>query len=209
MVARCMRASMVERHELDPKLIDIERAVGECIDMVKMGCGLRDIDVGLSVKSGVPPVTVDEIHLQQVVLNLLRSAMEAIENGGGARVISISVALNQRDEIQVEVARHRRHRRGRSGARLRVLLFDSRRAAWAWAWRICRKLIEAHGGMLRAAHNPEEGGALFRSLFLSPQCGLKAPAGLDGPVLWPPREPEHASRVEADEKRFASFFRLP
>jgi signal transduction histidine kinase len=153
--------SMVQRHELDPKLIDIERAIAECIGMVKMDCDLREIDVRLSAKSGLPPVTVDEIHLQQVVLNLLRNAMEAIENGGGVRVISISVALNQREEIQVEVADTGSGIAEGDLERIFESFYSTKPSGLGVGLAICRKLLEAHGGMLWASHNPE-GGALFR-----------------------------------------------
>jgi signal transduction histidine kinase len=153
--------SMAQRHELDPKLIDIERAIAECIGMVKMDCELREIDVRLSAKSGLPPVTVDEIHLQQVVLNLLRNAMEAIENGGGARVISISIALNQRDEIQVEVADNGSGIAEGDLERIFESFYSTKASGLGVGLAICRKLIEAHGGMLWASHNPG-GGALFR-----------------------------------------------
>jgi len=153
--------SMVQRHALDPKLIDIERAISECIGMVKMDCDLREIEVRLSAKSALPPVTVDEIHLQQVVLNLLRNAMEAIENGGGARVISISIALNQREEIQVEVADTGSGIAEGDLERIFESFYSTKPSGLGVGLAICRKLIEAHGGMLWASHNPG-GGALFR-----------------------------------------------
>ena len=38
---------MVQRHELEPKEIDVARAVRECVDMVKMDCEVRDIRIEL------------------------------------------------------------------------------------------------------------------------------------------------------------------
>ena len=70
---------MVQRHELEPKEIDVARAVRECVDMVKTDCELRDIRIELKPAGALPVVVVDEIHLQQVILNLLRNAMEAVE----------------------------------------------------------------------------------------------------------------------------------
>ena len=70
---------MVQRHELEPREIDVARAVGACVDMVKTDCELRDIRIELKAADGLPVVVVDEIHLQQVILNLLRNAMEAVE----------------------------------------------------------------------------------------------------------------------------------
>lgn len=153
--------SMVQRHELDLKLIEIERAVSECVGMVKMDCDLREIEIRLLADSGLPRITVDEIHLQQVVLNLLRNAMEAIEQGGGERVINISIALNQRDEVQVEVADTGSGIAEGDLERIFESFYSTKASGLGVGLAICRKLMEAHGGMLWAAHNPR-GGALFR-----------------------------------------------
>ena len=155
--------SMAQRHELDPKPIDIEQAIAECIGMVKMDCELRDIRIRSAAAKGLPVVVVDEIHLQQVVLNLLRNAMEAIAlpGAGSAREIGIAIAPNERGEVQVEV--------GDSGAgiaegdleRVFESFYSTKSSGLGVGLAICRKLIEAHGGTLWASHNPG-GGALFR-----------------------------------------------
>jgi len=159
--------SMVQRRSLDPKLVEIKCAISECISMVKMDCDLREIEIRLSTASDLPPVTVDEIHLQQVVLNLLRNAMEAIENGGGARVISISIALNHREEIQVEVADTGSGIAEGDLERIFESFYSTKKSGLGVGLAICRKLIEAQGGMLWALHMPE-GGAVFR--FTIPVC---------------------------------------
>jgi C4-dicarboxylate-specific signal transduction histidine kinase len=98
--------SMVQRHELEPKEIDLERAVGECIDMVKTDCELRDIRIELKPAGALPVVVVDEIHLQQVILNLLRNAMEAVElsHPAGCREITIEIGRDGPDAVSVQVA---------------------------------------------------------------------------------------------------------
>jgi hypothetical protein len=60
---------MVQRHELEPKEIDVARAVRECVDMVKTDCELRDIRIELKASERCR-VGRRQIHLQQVILNL-------------------------------------------------------------------------------------------------------------------------------------------
>ena len=118
---------MVQRHELEPKEIDVARAVRECVDMVKMDCELRDIRIEVKATGALPPVVVDEIHLQQVILNLLRNAMEAVElpRPGSSREIALEIG---RDGADAGVGAGRRpgrgHRRGRPRARVRIVLLD-------------------------------------------------------------------------------------
>ena len=154
---------MAQRHDLDPKPIDIMRAVDECIGMVKTDCDLRDIHVRSASKGRLPVVTVDEIHLQQVVLNLLRNAMEAIDlaGPGARRDIAVGVTVNDHEEIEVAVRD--------SGAgipegdleRIFESFYSTKSSGLGVGLAICRKLIEAHGGKLWASRNLE-GGALFR-----------------------------------------------
>ena len=154
---------MAQRHELDPKPIDIGRAVDECIGMVKTDCDLRGIQVRPAPRARLPVVTVDEIHLQQVVLNLLRNAMEAIDlaGPGARRAITVGVTVNAREEVEVQVRD--------SGAgiaegeleRIFESFYSTKSSGLGVGLAICRKLIEAHGGKLWASHDPE-GGALFR-----------------------------------------------
>lgn len=153
--------SMVRHHTLDAKLIEIEQAICNCISMVRIDCELRDIEVRLSAQSALPLVKVDEVHLQQVVLNLLRNAMEAIDQCGGERVISVSIALNPREEIQVELADTGGGIAEGDLERVFESFYSTKANGLGVGLAICRKLIEAHGGMLWALHNPA-GGALFR-----------------------------------------------
>jgi signal transduction histidine kinase len=109
-------------------------------------------------------VVVDEIHLQQVILNLLRNAMEAIDLATGAglpRAIDVAIALNACDEVQVEVADSGGGIAEGDLERVFESFYSTKSSGLGVGLAICRKLIEAHGGALWAAHNPG-GGALFR-----------------------------------------------
>jgi len=153
---------MVQRHELEPKLIDIERAVAECVGMVKMDCELRDIQIRLAPEDSFPSVVVDEIHLQQVILNLLRNAMQAIEGAppGGAREITVALRVKDREEVVVEVSDRGTGIAEGDLERIFESFYSTKSDGLGVGLAICRKLIEAHGGKLWASHR-EGGGAIF------------------------------------------------
>jgi signal transduction histidine kinase len=161
---------MVQRHELEPKEIDVGRAVRECVDMVKMECELRDIRIELESAGALPAVVADEIHLQQVILNLLRNAMEAVEapHPNVARQIAIGILREGSDAVSVQVADRGPGIAEGDLERVFESFYSTKPSGLGIGLAICRKLIEAHGGALWASHNPG-GGAVFR--FTLPVAG--------------------------------------
>lgn len=154
--------SMTQRHELDTKPIDVERVIVECIGMVKMDCELRDIRLLLKTSGSLPTVIADEIHLQQVMLNLLRNAVEATEMGQSTamREITVTATPNNGNEVLVQVADHGVGIAPGDLERIFEAFFSTKSSGLGVGLAICRKLIEAHGGKLWASQNMG-GGALF------------------------------------------------
>jgi signal transduction histidine kinase len=153
---------MTQRHTLEPKAIDIRRAVEECVGMVSMDCDLRGIRIVLAPTGRLPVVMVDDIHLQQVLLNLLRNAMEAIELLGAddRRQIAITIGC-EANEVEVQVADSGAGIADGDLERVFESFYSTKSSGLGVGLAICRKLIEAHGGSLWASHRPG-GGALFR-----------------------------------------------
>ena len=153
---------MAQRHELEPKLIDLERAVADCVGMVKMDCELRGIQIRLAQEGSFPAVVVDEIYLQQVILNLLRNAMQAIEGAppGGLREITVALRVKHREEVLVEVSDRGIGISDDDLERIFESFYSTKPDGLGVGLAICRKLIEAHGGKLWASHR-DGGGAVF------------------------------------------------
>jgi signal transduction histidine kinase len=131
--------------------------------MVKTDCELRDIGIELRPAGRLPAIVADEIHLQQVILNLLRNAMEAVEQLQPGVVKRITIEIGRDDAGAVSVAVADRGPGIAEGDLERVFesFYSTKPRGLGIGLAICRKLIEAHGGALWAAHNPG-GGAVFR-----------------------------------------------
>jgi len=157
-----MRA-MVRRHELEPTEIDVERAVRDCVDMVKTDCELRAIRIEVRPAGPLPVVVADEIHLQQVVLNLLRNAMEAVElpRPGVERRITVETLADGAGGVTVRVADRGPGIAEGDLERVFESFYSTKPSGLGIGLAICRKLIEVHGGALWASHNPG-GGAIFQ-----------------------------------------------
>ena len=102
---------------------------------------------------------VDRVQIQQVLINLMRNAMEAMEDSAQKRLSLTTAAI---DDMTVEVSV------GDTGhgisPEVREKLFEafntSKATGMGLGLSICRTIVEAHGGRLQA-HDREGGGTEF------------------------------------------------
>jgi signal transduction histidine kinase len=154
---------LAKRHDMKPVELDVARTVDSCIDMVRVDCALRGISIELKAADKLPRVVSDEIHVQQVVLNLLRNAIEASapERPGVPREITVEVGPSGPDALLVRVADRGAGIPEGELERVFESFYSTKPLGIGIGLAICRKLIEAHGGVLWASHNPG-GGAVFQ-----------------------------------------------
>lgn len=165
---------MVKRNDIQVAAIDLERLIAECIDMVRMECELRDIRIERRLAGPLPAIVADGIQLQQVVLNLLRNAIEAMEetDPAASREITIDVALVEDREVTVRVADRGPGIPDGDLERVFEAFYSTKITGLGIGLSLCRKLIEAHGGTLTARDRPQ-GGAEFE--FTLPVADLSEP----------------------------------
>ena len=138
----------------------VEQLVDEVVDL--LDSELRHSQVQLSVRlpRRLPMVMVDRIQVQQVLVNLLRNAVEAMADVAERRV-TISAGIAGEGRVVVSVADTG------AGCDPEVLkqmfepFFTTRRTGMGMGLSISRSIIEAHDGQLGATVNPE-GGLTFR-----------------------------------------------
>src|SRR4029453_4243595 len=106
----------------------------------------------------VPPIAGDPVQLQQVLLNLVVNASEAIERGGdGRRRIVIATNYRAPDLVEVTV---RDTGVGAGKAELEQMFerfVSSKPGGLGMGLSISRSIVEAHGGRIRAEINPDGG----------------------------------------------------
>jgi len=153
---------MVKRHELQLGEIDLERLATACIDLLRGECEQHDLRIELRRPGLLPRLVADEVHVQQVLLNLLRNAIEAMQAAPPAapRRIEVNLACFAPEWVSVQVADHGPGIAEGELEQVFEAFHSTKPLGLGVGLAICRRLIEAHGGTLRAAQNPA-GGALF------------------------------------------------
>jgi len=137
-------------------------------EMIKEGVSLQT-----RLAEGLPPVRGDRVQVEQVMLNLIINAIEAMGGvGKGSRALLVSTEQEASGDVLVSVQD--------SGPRLDVegvdRLFDSfyttKPCGMGLGLSICRSIIEAHGGRIWASGDVRP-GATFR-FTLPVTCGPDA-----------------------------------
>jgi C4-dicarboxylate-specific signal transduction histidine kinase len=145
--------------------VAINDAIREVIALTRTEAADNNVSVRTQLAQGLPHIRGDRVQLQQVLLNLIINAIEAMRDvGQGERELHISTRTEP-DGISVEV---RDSGPGFAPAALdRVFeaFYTTKPSGLGLGLSICRSIIEAHDGRLWASHNIPR-GAIVR--FLAP-----------------------------------------
>jgi PAS domain S-box-containing protein len=141
---------------------DMNEAIREVIVITHGEAAKTGISVEAQLAKGLPLIQGHRVQLQQVVLNLVINAIEAMtEPGDRPREVLIATAMTGPDAVQVVV---RDTGPGLSDAdltRLFEAFYTTKPGGLGMGLSICRSIVETHGGHLSAAANAPH-GAIFQ-----------------------------------------------
>jgi signal transduction histidine kinase len=149
--------SIVKKHDSEVAEFDLATLVVETANLVEMESRLKDIQVEVAVEPGLPRALADEVQVQQVVLNLARNGIEAMEATASAnRLLRIEVARSSANELIVRVADRGIGLSADGSAHIFEPFYSTKVTGLGVGLAICRSIVEGHGGRLR--HSPQSGG---------------------------------------------------
>jgi PAS domain S-box-containing protein len=140
---------------------DLNRAIEEVIELAQSMIAEHGVSTQSRLASGMAPVRGDRIQLQQVILNLILNAIEAMSSvEAGERKLMISTEQSEESGTLVAV---RDSGPGIDPKHLERVFeaFYSTKSGMGMGLSICRSIIAAHGGRLWIARS-EPRGALFQ-----------------------------------------------
>jgi C4-dicarboxylate-specific signal transduction histidine kinase len=161
-VIKHLRA-MVKRHEFEMTLLDIRRLVTDSLRFAEMEGQLREVLIELRLPEELPAIVADAIQIQQVILNLVRNAIESMARlpCSAAKVLTIEAGAEDNQNIFVLVADSGEGFDAANAERIFEPFYSTKVSGLGIGLSLCRTIIEAHGGRLWAWPAPE-GGAVFK-----------------------------------------------
>ncbi|MGH8165253.1 MAG: sensor histidine kinase, partial [Rhodanobacteraceae bacterium] len=124
----------------------------------------NDIELRLEVEPDLPPVHVDSVQIEQVLLNLAHNSIEAMHGNGGHKRVTINASAEALNRIRVTVADTGPGLGANQLDRLFTPFYTTKRDGMGMGLSISRTIIEAHGGQLWAAAAPGPGATIHFTL---------------------------------------------
>jgi len=141
---------------------DLNKAVNEVIALARSEVANNGVSVQTRLAAGLSPVRGDRVQLQQVVLNFVMNAVEAMSSvGEGGRELLISSEQSQGDGVLVAVRDSGPGIDPKHLNRIFEAFYTTKARGIGMGLSICRSIIDAHGGRLWAEAN-EPRGAVFQ-----------------------------------------------
>jgi PAS domain S-box-containing protein len=154
--------------------LEINEAVLEVIGLARNEMVKRGISVRTQLAEILPAVEGDRVQLQQVVLNLLINAIDAMSGmSEGARELLISSAKTDSDDVLVAVRDSGPGLAPDSLKRLFEAFYTTKPDGLGMGLSICRSIIEAHGGQIWATTNVPQGAVFQFTLPAASRAGLQ------------------------------------
>jgi C4-dicarboxylate-specific signal transduction histidine kinase len=139
--------------------LDMNEAIREMIVLTRGEALKNGVSVQMQLE-GLPLIQGDRVQLQQVVLNLILNAVEAMSSVDGARrELSISTERRGADEVLVTVRDSGPGIDPEHLERVFDSFYTTKLGGIGLGLSICRSIIDAHGGRLWAAANEPRGAA--------------------------------------------------
>jgi two-component system sensor kinase FixL len=150
----------VKKGETAQRAEDITKVIAEASALALIGTKERGVKLQLRCALNLPPVQIDAIQIQQVIVNLMRNAIEAMETSE-RRELTIASEIEEGTRVWVSIVDTGPGIPPEIADRLFQPFVSTKPQGMGVGLSICRSIIEGHGGRLAVEANPA-GGTIFR-----------------------------------------------
>jgi PAS domain S-box-containing protein len=153
--------ALMKRQQPRKTALDVNEAIRDVVALAQQEMSRHAIVLAMHAAEGLPSVQADKVQLQQVLLNLVINAIEAMsEIEDRARELTIASSVDDA-RVVVEVRDSGAGLQAQRAEQLFEAFYTTKPQGLGIGLSISRSIIEAHGGRLWAESNTPH-GAVFR-----------------------------------------------
>ena len=166
----CRLRAFVKNREVRHERADCRRVVEDSRLLLEADARSNNVQLRLRVADSLPPITADPVQLQQVLINLVRNAIDAsVDVPSAHREVILSANLDGDGMVEVAVADHGHGLSTEAAERLFHPFFTTKPGGTGLGLVISSSIIRAHNGRLAYRSTPGGGCTFF---FTLPPLGV-------------------------------------
>jgi two-component system sensor kinase FixL len=166
-IIRNLRA-MVKPEEGEQELTSINDVLHETVALFRSEAIIRNVRIKMDLGDALPPVHINKVQIQQVLINLLTNAAESMTGGESAeRIIVLQTVASSDGVVKVTVRDFGAGVEEQALQRIFEPFFTTKRSGLGMGLSLSRSIIESHGGHIWAENNPDKGITFYFDLPVS------------------------------------------
>jgi len=143
-------------------MLDISRVIGDTLELMQSELQQHDISLETRFSRALGLINGDRTQLQQVIVNLVMNAIEAMSTTTGSpRILRVITEVDPNGDLLTSVEDSGSGIAAGTLERIFDPMFTTKSHGMGLGLSICRSIVEAHGGRLWTTQNPT-GGSIFR-----------------------------------------------
>jgi PAS domain S-box-containing protein len=139
------------------ELVDVKGVIQEMITLLRAEASRHSISIHAELMEGLPKIEADRVALQQVLMNLMLNAIEAMKETGTPGRLTITTQQDENRQILVSVSDTGMGLPPEQKEQIFNTFFTSKPQGTGMGLPISRSIIESHGGRLWATSNSGPG----------------------------------------------------
>ena len=145
---------------------DINTLIHDAVDLCSVNLKNNDIKLTFHLENNLPPVYVDHVQIEQVIINLIRNSVDALQNipATQQRHLSIRSRLSVNNNIQVGVKDNGVGLDEEQKKQILTPFYTTKTDGMGMGLSISRSLIEAHDGTLNFNSEQGKGSSFYFTL---------------------------------------------
>jgi PAS domain S-box-containing protein len=144
------------------ELVDVNDVVGEMLVLLRSEANQNSVSMRTELSSDLPKVRADRVQLQQVCLNLMLNAIEAMKDTGGE--LTIRSGRSDDGQLQISVSDTGMGIPAEQADQIFGAFFTTKPDGSGMGLTISRSIIDSHGGRLWAGANAKRGATFYFTL---------------------------------------------
>jgi signal transduction histidine kinase len=154
---------LFEKGTPQKELVDVNEVIREMIVLLRGEANRHSISIGTELAEDLRKVMADRVQLQQVLMNLMLNAIDAMKEMSGGSELTIKSEVDD-GQLLISVSDTGVGLPAEQAEKIFNAFFTTKPNGTGMGLRISHSIIESHGGRMWAAHNSPRGASFYFTL---------------------------------------------